>query len=336
MSEADRPGGDGPAHGDSGARLRVYRGGRTGRPDPGSSREVTRRLSALERRVERALGGAGAGAARDRLRSAADEALAAVARARRWSPRELGAGLDRLGRDLTESIVGGLYHYWWRVEPVAFDRVPAGRGALIVVNRGGAFLPYEPFMVRTALGRGHPVLDDWPAATPVLGPALVRLGGVRATTTRLRRLLGADATLIVCPESDQPKLFRARYRLGRFARATFFRVAIETGTPIVPVAVIGAEEAQPVLGHVPRPGPLAALPALPITPTFPWLGLAGLVPFPTKWTLLAGDPLDVAARHPPGDAADPAVVGRLRDQVRERLQALVLEGLRRRRSVFRG
>jgi hypothetical protein len=91
-----------------------------------------------------------------------------------------------------------------------------------------------------------------------------------------------------------------------------------------------------VLARLDLPGRLLGLPTLPLTPTFPWLGLWGLVPLPTKWTLLFGEPLEVAARHGVSAASDPARVARLRDQVRERLQALVLEGRRRRRSLFLG
>src|SRR5439155_1357181 len=167
-----------------------------------------------------------------------------------------------------------------------------------------------------------PLLDEWMAELPLLGTALARAGGVRAAPATVRRLLARGAAVIACPESNHPKPFRDRYRLGRFGRGAFARVAIATGTPIVPVAVIGAEEVHPVLARLDLPGRLLGLPTLPLTPTFPWLGLWGLVPLPTKWALLFGEPLEVAARHAASDAADPARVGRLRDQVRERLQAL--------------
>src|SRR5262249_3863476 len=123
---------------------------------------------------------------------------------------------------------------------------------------------------------------------------------------------------------------------ARFGRGTFARLAIEMRATIVPVAVIGSEEIHPVLGRLDAPGRLLGLPTLPITPTFPWFGLARLVPLPTKWTLPVGGPLDVGARHPPGDGGSASAVGGLRDRVRERLQALILEGLRRRRTVFGG
>ena len=331
MSEADRPGDEG-----SRARLRVFRGGRAhaGRAQPASPREVARRLSALERRVERALGGGGQFAARDRLRAALDQTLAAVAGLRRSAPRDLAALADALGTDATEAVLATLYRWWWRVETVGLERVPASGRVVLVANRGGALVPWEALMIREAVPRACPLLDDWMAELPVLRTALARVGAVRAAPATVRRLLGRGEAVIACPESNHPKPFRARYRLGGFGRGAFARVAIATGAPIVPVAVIGAEEVHPVLARLDLPGRLLGLPTLPVTPTFPWLGLWGLVPLPTKWTLFFGEPLDVGARYGASDASDPARVTRLRDQVRERLQALVLEGLRRRRALF--
>jgi 1-acyl-sn-glycerol-3-phosphate acyltransferase len=153
-----------------------------------------------------------------------------------------------------------------------------------------------------------------------------------------RKLLEREEAVIVLPEGDDAlaKPWGQRYRLGSFGRAGFARAAIQTGASIVPVGVIGAEETHPVLARIDAPARLLGLPALPLTPTFPWLGLGGLVPLPTKWTVHFGDPIDVAATHPPEDASRPAAVRQVRDQARERVQALVLEGLRRRRGVFVG
>jgi 1-acyl-sn-glycerol-3-phosphate acyltransferase len=139
---------------------------------------------------------------------------------------------------------------------------------------------------------------------------------------------------VVLPEGPRAlaKTFRQRYRLAGFGRGGFARLAIEHGAPILPVAVIGAEEAQPVLLRL--PGAAFGLPDLPITPTFPWLGLAGLAPLPTKWSLHVGEPLEIAGVHPAAAAGDHARVRRVRDQVRERLQALLLDALRRRSGIF--
>jgi len=325
--------GDAPERDGQPALLRVYRGGRArgGRRRPASPEEVARRLSALERRVERALGPGAAEDADERLGRLADRTLSAFASARR---------ID-LGQDVAVALVDALYRFWWRVDAAGLERVPATGAVILVTNRGGALLPYEGLMLQVALAarRGRsarPVVDDWLGRLPLLGTALAGLGGVRGTPGRLRRLLADGEAVIVAPEAGQPKRFSQRYRVGSFGRGGFARLAIETGAPIVPVAVIGAEEIHPVLARFDLPGRLLGLPTLPITPTFPWLGLAGLVPLPTKWLLLAGEPVDVAARHPAADADDAAAVGRLRDQMRERLQALVLEGLRRRRSLFLG
>jgi len=322
-------------------RLRVYRGGqaRGDRPRPASPRDVARRLGALERRVEQALAAASSDRVApggDLLRSALDQVLGALARARRLGARDLGTTFDDLGAELSEAILHALYRYWWRVEAVGLERVPGTGPVILVANRGGALLPYEALMIGVAARDAHPLLDDWLGALPLLGAALTRVGAVRGAPATARRLLARGEAVVVCPESNHPKPFRERYRLGRFGRGAFARLAIEAGAPIVPVAVIGAEEVHPVIARLDLPGRLLGLPTLPLTPTFPWLGLWGLVPLPTKWTLLFGDPLDVGAHLQASDASDPRLVGRLRDQVRERLQALVLEGLRRRRSVFRG
>ncbi|TMA49698.1 MAG: glycerol acyltransferase [Deltaproteobacteria bacterium] len=207
---------------------------------------------------------------------------------------------------------------------------------ILAANRGGGPLPYDALMIADALRHVHParraaspLVEGWLLELPLLGRLLVQSGAAAATVPNLRRLLTREQAVIVLPEGRQGfgRRFRGRYRLGRFTDA-FARVAIEAGAPIVPVAVIGAEEAQPVLARFDAAGRLLGLPTLPLTPT--------LVPLPTKWTLHFGEPLHVAASYEATDAGRSEMVGRLRHQVRERLQGLVLEGLRRRRSVFLG
>src|SRR5207244_116080 len=139
----------------------------------------------------------------------------------------------------------------------------------------------------------HPLLEDWLAQLPLLGPALAHAGAARGGTASVRRLLARGEAVIVSPETTHPKPFRNRYRLAHFGRGTFARLALENQAPIVPVAVIGAEEIHPVIARLDLAGRLLGLPTLPITATFPWLGLAGLVPLPTKWLLLAGEPLEI-------------------------------------------
>jgi 1-acyl-sn-glycerol-3-phosphate acyltransferase len=344
MSDADRPGGRDP---NAVPSLRIYRGrrARDARPTPAPpTTEIVERLTALERQVEAALGAEEAPPADPRLVRSADLVLAALATAGRGSLREaiVGrteralAGLVPGASPAARVLVDALHRWWWRVESFGLERLPAERPVMLVANRGGGLLPWEALVVPTALAAWasvHPLLDERLARLPVLGSVLGELGAVRGAAAA-RALLADGGALVVFPEGSraEDKTFRRRYRLAGFGRGTFARLAIEASATIVPLAVIGVEETQPVLARVGFPG----FPALPVTPTFPWLGVAGLLPLPAKLTLHIGEPLDVAARHDPAEATDARAVGLLRDGVRERLQALVQDGLRRRNSIFRG
>src|SRR5579885_3604095 len=312
MPDAERPGG-----GEARPRLLAFRGGTTRRP-PAEPGDLARRLANLERQVEAAL--AGAAPAGSRLDAAVDRLLDRYAETRRWLAERLAAAGGVSGLALE-----ALYRWWWRVETHGLERVPGSGRVLLVANRAGTLLPYDALMLPSA----HAVVDEGLLRLPIVGSALAKLDLQAAVPGTVRRLLAADEAVVAFPSPAMP--FRARYRIGRLLRVGLLRAALATGAAIVAVAVIGAEEAQPVLARL---GGRFGLPALPVTPTFPWLGLGGLVPLPTKWTIYVGDPLEVARHYPPEAARDAAAVRRLRDQVRERLQAVVSEGLRRRRALF--
>ena len=318
------------------ARLHLFRGRRVRGRRGDAPGAVGSRLAALERRVEEALshGSAGAGEVGvDLARAVVDEALAAWAGVWRWAQSDArGGGVTAAVADAT---LYGLYHLWWRVEAVGLERLPARGGAIVVVNRAPALVPYEPLVVAMGLGGVRatgvvrPLLDTRVMRAPALGPLLRAGGASRDTAEVMRRLLGRAGWVVTGPETDAlfGKTFGDRYRLARFGRA-FARVAIETGTPVVPVAVIGSEETHPVLGRFSAAARWLGVPTVPVTPT--------LVPLPTKWRLHIGEPIEVADRYAPADAERPECTARLADQARERLQGLILEGLRRRRSIFLG
>jgi 1-acyl-sn-glycerol-3-phosphate acyltransferase len=293
------------------------------------------RLAALERRVEAALAGSEGESGEERVRAALDDLLAAYAGVR----RELGAEL------VASAVLRMLYRWWWRVETVGLERVPAEGRALIVANRAPALLPFDALMLGVALVADHPtrrparpLVDGWVTGLPLVGDAVRSTGALRASPAVTRRYLERDQAVITFPEGPRACVKGAgrSYRLASFGRGVFARIAIETGAPIVPVAIVGSEEAQPIVARLDTVGRWLGFPTLPITATFPWLGLGGLVPLPTKWRLHVGEPVDVAARYPRAAAHDPEAVVRLREQVRERLQALMSEGVRRRRSVYFG
>jgi 1-acyl-sn-glycerol-3-phosphate acyltransferase len=129
------------------------------------------------------------------------------------------------------------------------------------------------------------------------------------------------------------KPFSERYQLQRFGRGGFVSAALRTGTPIVPCAIVGAEEIYPILGNMPTLARLLGLPYAPVTPTWPWLGPLGLVPLPSKWLIEFGAPVptDGFGDNP---ADDPMLVFDLTDQVRQTIQQTLYALLVQRRSVF--
>ena len=128
------------------------------------------------------------------------------------------------------------------------------------------------------------------------------------------------------------KPYRDRYKLQRFGRGGFVSAALRTGTPIVPVAIVGAEEIYPIVANVKPLAKVTGLPYVPVTPLFPWLGPLGMLPLPSKWLIQFGKPIETATLTE--DADDPIVVFNLADQVRETIQQSLHELLERRPDPF--
>jgi 1-acyl-sn-glycerol-3-phosphate acyltransferase len=150
----------------------------------------------------------------------------------------------------------------------------------------------------------------------------------------VERLLRNGQLVGVFPEGFKGigKPWRDRYKLQRFGRGGFVSTALRTGTPIIPAAIVGAEEIYPIIGNI---GPLAkitGLPYVPVTPLFPWLGPLGMLPLPSKWLIEFGEPIETTYR--PDDADDPIVVFNLADQVRETIQQTLHQLLERRLDPF--
>ena len=232
---------------------------------------------------------------------------------------------------------------WWRVEAAGTEHVPARGAGLVVANHSGV-LPYDGLMVQLAIKHEHPGAAALPhagarhvRAAADAGAAARKSGSVRASPENAERLLREGELLGVFPEGVKGigKRFRERYKLARFGRGGFVRVALRTGTPIIPCAIVGAEEIHPVVGKADWLGRPFGLPYFPLTPTFPWLGPLGLLPLPTKWSIDFGEPIDLA-EHGPEGAEDPILVNRIAESVRETIQRMVDGRLARRRSVWFG
>jgi 1-acyl-sn-glycerol-3-phosphate acyltransferase len=256
--------------------------------------------------------------------------------------------VDEFGYDpkFTETILPFfefLYTVWWRVQTEGIDNVPRTGPALIVANHSGV-LPWDGIMINLAVRHEHPARRacrmlalDMFALLPFLAPLLAQSGAVRANPENAERLLRKGELVGVFPEGVKGvgKRFKDRYKLARFGRGGFIRIALRTGAPIVPCAVVGAEEIHPALAQMNWLGKPLGLPYVPITPTFPLLGPLGFVPLPSKWSIEMGEPLRMD-EYGPDAAEDPMLVNRLSERVRGTIQAMVDAGLARRRSVWFG
>lgn len=250
-------------------------------------------------------------------------------------------GLDQEIVDLLRPFAAFLYRTWWRVGSEGLEHVPDSGPALLLANHSGA-LPWDTAMIATALLEEHPqsrlvrnLYPAWLGAIPVLAPLLTALGQVSAHQEHAAQLLEAQELVCAYPEGlhGPAKLLRDRYKVGSFTRGGFVRAALRSGAPIVPVAVIGAEETYPVLANARPLARLLRLPYFPVTPTFPLLGPLGLVPLPTRWTIVFHAPIDTAG-YGPEAARDARLVAELAERARATVQATLDERLPQRRSWF--
>ncbi|HZB34143.1 MAG TPA: lysophospholipid acyltransferase family protein [Streptosporangiaceae bacterium] len=294
--------------------------------------------------------GAGGGAAEDRTEPAHDG----------HGPieRELAAGLRFLRRRLVGDyevdefgfdpefaetflfpLARTLYRHWFRVEMAGLEHLPDKGAALIVANHSGT-LPIDAVMLQTGI---HDHADrilrllgaDLVYQVPFLGHLSRKSGHTLAHPADTARLLAKGELVGVFPEGFKGvgKPFRERYHLQRFGRGGFVASALRGQVPIIPCAIVGAEEIYPKIADLRPLARLLGFPYFPITPTFPWLGPLGLVPLPSKWIIQFGEPVPMSDYEP--DAADDALtVFNLTDQIRETIQHMLYDVLLRRGSAF--
>ena len=258
--------------------------------------------------------------------------------------RERSAAVDDFGMEAEavralRPLLDFLFDRYWRVAVAGIEQLPE-RGPFLLVANAAGILPYDALMIAHAVERARGerprfAVADWLFTLPFVQSRLARLGGVRACPENVERLLAAERSVVVFPEGAKgaAKTYRDRYRLARFGRGGVVRLAIEHGVPLVPVGVVGAEEAHPILYKASAPARTLGLPFVPITPTFPWLGPLGALPLPAQWVLRFGEPISYTDLG--RDAArDALLVSRLTEELRARIQSLVAAGLRARGSVW--
>jgi 1-acyl-sn-glycerol-3-phosphate acyltransferase len=246
-------------------------------------------------------------------------------------------------RSLARALYEPIYSKWFRVEWQGLEKIPRRGGALLVGNHAGAIPSDAPVImhgIEKELGRPVYGLADYFFRTvPVIGTLWARGGGVSARPANAYRLLKEQGQLVLdFPEGTKgpSKSFTDRYHLRRFGRGGFVEIAMRAGVPVVPIAVIGSEEAMPVLFRLPAVAKALGLPYFPVTPNMLLMGPLGVVmPLPAKFKLRVLDPIrfDVPAdleRYSKSRVMDES------ERIRNLIQESVYDMLRGRHSVWLG
>jgi 1-acyl-sn-glycerol-3-phosphate acyltransferase len=246
---------------------------------------------------------------------------------------------------LFEPLLNFYYRYWFRVETEGIENVPSEGGALLVANHSGALPPDAP-MVMQAIRNEHPnprplymFGEHWFKGYPGVGMLVNKLGLIPAHRDNAQRLLNQEGGLaIVFPEGQKGtrKVYWQRYRLRRFGRGGFVRSAIRARVPIVPIALVGGEEAMPIFAHIRPLQRLSGLIYFPLNHAFPHFGLAAaLMYMPAKFKIRFLEPVRTD-EIPVEVADDPAEVQAIAERIRGQIQRELDRMVAARSSVWLG
>ena len=244
-------------------------------------------------------------------------------------------GWDRFGLSASAfaqafPIFYALYRLYFRVQSQGHERIPR-EGPMVLASNHGGLLPFDGAMtvVDLLLHTDPPrlarsIVERWAGTLPFVNVFYARVGQVIGTHENFARLLDDGAAVLVFPEGVEGirKPIAQRYRVQRF-HVGFVEHALRARAPIVPMAVLGSDDQTPILFDVKPLARLLGLPAAPITPTFPWLGPLGLLPYPVRYRIVYGEPLRFHERFDADAAQEPGVVRALANQVRKAIQTLI-------------
>ena len=252
-------------------------------------------------------------------------------------------GRSERTRALARAVYEPIYSKWFRVEWDGLEKIPTEGGALLVANHAGAIPSDAPVImhgIEKELERPVYGLADYFFRTvPVVGTLWARSGGVSARPANAYRLLKEQHQLaLVFPEGTKgpSKSYTDRYQLRRFGRGGFVEIAMRAGVPVIPIAVVGSEEAMPVLFRLPTLAKALGVPYFPITANLLTMGPLGIVmPFPAKMKLQVLDPVTFDV-PPDQERYSKSRIMEESEGIRTRLQEAVFDMLRDRRSVWFG
>lgn len=246
-------------------------------------------------------------------------------------------------REIARRLYDPIYRKWFRADWRGLEKIPTDGGALLVANHAGAIPADAPVImhgIETELERPvYGLADNFFKTLPVAGTLWSRLGGLPAHPDNAYRLLKEQKQLVlVFPEGSKgpSKTFGERYQLRRFGRGGFVEIAMRSGVPVVPIAVVGSEEAMPTVTHVPGIAKFLGAPYVPITANMLAFGPLGLAAyFPAKFTLQVLDPVHFDV-PPDRERYSRSKVMDESEAIRDHIQAALYEMLRNRESVWFG
>jgi len=252
---------------------------------------------------------------------------------------------ERVEEFFDRTLVEFFYRYWFRAEIQGVENVPASGGALLVSNHSGA-LPPDAAVIARAIREEHSsprelniTVEHFFKGYPLFSMLIPKIGCVAAHPANVHRLLYDEQKLVlVFPEGRKgtEKVFHERYRLRRFGRGGFVTAAMRAKAKLVPVCVVGAEEAAPIFAQVGFMKRLTGLLYFPVTPTFPWLGPLGMLGYlPAKFKVRFLEPIDTAELGAEPET-DKALVQTVSQEVRARIQENLHEMVAERKSVWFG
>jgi 1-acyl-sn-glycerol-3-phosphate acyltransferase len=252
---------------------------------------------------------------------------------------------ERIEEIFDRTLVEFFYRYWFRTEVEGIENVPSSGGGLLVSNHSGA-LPPDAAVIARAIREEHAnprplnvTVEHFFKGYPLFSMLIPKIGCVAAHPANVHRLLYDEEQLVlVFPEGRKgtEKPFHQRYRLRRFGRGGFVAAAMRAQAKLVPVCVMGAEEAAPIFAHVGALRRVTGLIYFPITPTFPWFGPLGMLGYlPAKFRVRFLEPIDMAELGADPDE-DKALVQTVSQEVRARIQENMHEMVAARKSVWFG
>jgi 1-acyl-sn-glycerol-3-phosphate acyltransferase len=250
---------------------------------------------------------------------------------------------ERVENAMDTLLYDFMYRYWFRCEVEGIENVPASGGAMLVSNHSGALPPDAP-MIAKAIKEEHPhprpvniTVEHFFKGYPGFSMLVSKIGCVAAHPANVHRLLYDEGQLVlVFPEGRKgtEKLYKNRYRLRRFGRGGFVEAAMRARAPIVPVCVVGAEEAAPIFAHLTPLQKLTGLIYAPLTPTFPHFGLLGMLGYlPAKFRIRFLEPIEF---DEPNLYEDKSLVQTVAHDIRARIQENLFDMLEQRNSVWFG